>query len=524
MSTSGDQLPAVPLEPLSPDDPTSFGSYRVLGRLGSGGQGDAYLAQSDSGWCVIKRVRADAPDRSLRRAWMAREVQSLQAIDSPLIARIMEADLQAGEPWFAMEFVPGTTLGRMVGETGPLTGRRLLEFAAGLAMCLEAIERAGVIHRDLKPANVMMAPAGVRLIDFGVANYSDATKLTQTGDVVGTMSWMAPEQLIDSQATSATDLYAWGLLVHFAATGSASVSAGSPAATVYQILNVTPQLPEGLPAPLPDLVQRALSKAPGQRPSASELVAALTTAQPPDLASNAVERHSRQAATTKPNSPAPKADTRAVRFRGRWVLLAVAAAATVLGVAAFVSAGWPPPGGDAGATTSAPPPLAPPETSPTRVTRTPEPQPTVTVTKTSESAATPTAEPSSEQPTQGVEPPDKEPKPDAWPAYEYAGPFPFDVCLQPDFPVTGQLLAIGDGQESGTDADSEIIRSAQAGLRSLNYGKPTVLDATGYFGPATQAALTSFQTRKGLIADGQLGQQSWSELNYWVNHYAGNCP
>ena len=516
------------MEPLSPNDPTSFGSYRVLGRLGSGGQGDAYLAQSESGWCVIKRVRADAPDRSLRRAWMAREVQSLQAINSPLIVRVMEADLQADEPWFAMEFVPGTTLGRLVAETGPLTGRPLKEFATGLAMCLEVTERAEVTHRDLKPANVMMSPAGVRLIDFGVANYSEATKLTQTGDVVGTMCWMAPEQLIDSQATSATDVYAWGLLVHFAATGAAAVSAGSPAATVYQVLNVTPELPDGLPTPVPELVESALRKDPGQRPSASEIVAALTTEpQAPHSASNGISTDSRQSAPTTPNLPAPRAEhTRGSWFRTRWVVLTVVAVVTVLGMAAFVSAGGLPPG-DAGAATTAPSLSAPPAmsaTTPGTPTPTSEPQPAVTVTKTPEPATNPEAEPSGEAPGEEVEEPIQEPKPATWPTYEYTGPFPFDVCLQPDFPLLGQVLAIGDGQEGGTDPDSEIIRSAQAGLRSLNYGKPTVVGVTGYFGPATQAALTSFQTRKGLIADGQLGQQSWSELNYWVNYYAGNCP
>ena len=395
MSTSGDHLPAVPLEPLSPDDPMSLGSYRVLGRLGSGGQADAYLAQSVSGWCVIKRVRADAPDRSLRRAWMAREVQSLQAIDSPLIARVLDADVQADEPWFAMEFVPGTTLGRLVAETGPLTGNQLVEFATGLALCLEATARAGVIHRDLKPANVMMSPTGVRLIDFGVANYSEATKLTQTGDVVGTMCWMAPEQLIDSEATSATDVYAWGLLVHFAATGVPAVSAGSPAATVYHVLNVTPELPDGLPAPLTQLVGSALCKTPGQRPSAAELVAELTPVrQAPDIP-NDVGRDARQAARTTPNLSAPKAEhVHGARPRSRWVALAVASVATVLGMAAFVSAGWPPPR-DAGATTTVSAPSAPPITSPTPVTATPEPQPTVTVTTRGEPAAIPQAEPSS---------------------------------------------------------------------------------------------------------------------------------
>jgi alpha-tubulin suppressor-like RCC1 family protein/predicted Ser/Thr protein kinase len=263
------------LEPLTADDPVECGGYRILGKLGSGGQGVAYLAQSGPTWCVVKRVPRGFSDRELRRAWMAREVDSLKAIDSPLVAGLLEADLQAEEPWFAMEYVPGVSLAALVDESGPLSSDALMELALGLAKCLDATERAGVTHRDLKPSNVMMSPTGPRLIDFGVATHAEATNLTSPGELVGTMRWLAPEQLMSSAVTPATDVHAWGMLVHFAASGGPAVSAETVPGTMYQILHVSPDLPDGLPAVLAGLVEQALRKAPEQRPSVAEILLAL---------------------------------------------------------------------------------------------------------------------------------------------------------------------------------------------------------------------------------------------------------
>lgn len=110
-----------------------------------------------------------------------------------------------------------------------------------------------------------------------------------------------------------------------------------------------------------------------------------------------------------------------------------------------------------------------------------------------------------------------------WPEYWFDGPADLDVCMSARFPLEG-LLYRGDGSEGGTDLESAVIRSAQAGLRSLNYGKPDPVTATGFFGPVTERAVRSFQERKGLTVDGTLGAETWGSLHHWVNAYDGNCP
>lgn len=114
-------------------------------------------------------------------------------------------------------------------------------------------------------------------------------------------------------------------------------------------------------------------------------------------------------------------------------------------------------------------------------------------------------------------------KPPSWPAYTFSGPKEADVCRSAQFPLD-QLLRTGDGQSAGDDAQSVVIRSAQAGLRSLNYGQPDPVDPTGYFGAVTVRAVRSFQQRKELTVDGTLGPETWAALHYWVNAYRGNCP
>jgi peptidoglycan hydrolase-like protein with peptidoglycan-binding domain len=114
-------------------------------------------------------------------------------------------------------------------------------------------------------------------------------------------------------------------------------------------------------------------------------------------------------------------------------------------------------------------------------------------------------------------------KPTNWPAYDFDGPTGVDVCAAGEFPFD-MPLRIGDGQPGGSDQQSVLIRSVQAGLRSLNYGQPDPVEATGFFGAVTERAVRSFQERKGLTVDGVVGPQTWGALHYWVNAYAGNCP
>ena len=284
MSESGGSpraLPSVPLEPLRDRDPRSLGSFRLLGRLGAGGMGVAFLSESGGDWSVVKMVRGEIAEDRSHRARIARELEAMRRAAGPYTAGLLEEHLDEDPAWFAMEFIPGTTLTRRIDETGALPPAEVRTVAVGLTHILESIHNAGVVHRDLKPSNVMLSPTGPRLIDFGIADLADGTQLTRTGSVVGSTGWLAPEQITGAEVTSATDVHAWGLCVLYSATGRAPFDGGTASTSLYRVLEETPDVPESLGEPLRALVEGALNKDPRRRPSVSQLVAALAPPPPP---------------------------------------------------------------------------------------------------------------------------------------------------------------------------------------------------------------------------------------------------
>jgi len=162
-----------------------------------------------------------------------------------------------------------------VREDGPLAGSSLHGLAIGIATALTAIHGAGVIHRDLKPANVLLAPGGIKVIDFGIARAFEATsRHTRTDQMVGTVAYMAPERFDPAPGrptTAAADIFAWGAVVAYAATGRTPFDADSATATAVRILTQPPEL-TGLPASLRDAVEWALAKEPQDRPTARQLL------------------------------------------------------------------------------------------------------------------------------------------------------------------------------------------------------------------------------------------------------------
>lgn len=270
----------VDVRPLGEGDPRAFGPFTVTGRLGSGGMGVAYLAEDPVGsWVVVKTVRADVADPTDHIDRMRHEVEALRRIASPRIPRVLHTVLGADRPWFAMQFVPGITLGERISRYHPMPQPELSATALGLAECLLAVRAAGVAHRDLKPTNVLIADNGPHLIDFGTAVFHGATTLTDTGMAVGTLGWMAPEQVRGEPITWAVDVHAWALLVAYAATGREPFAAQSQAAVIHRILHDLPVLPPVIGPPLTDLVVRALSKDATARPEPAELVGVLTAAR-----------------------------------------------------------------------------------------------------------------------------------------------------------------------------------------------------------------------------------------------------
>jgi hypothetical protein len=275
-------LPPVPLEPLAGDDPDRVGDFRLLGRLGSGGMGVAYLAAGPTqNWVVVKTVwKHLAADRSFR-ARLSRELDAMGRASGPHTASLLDSDVLADPPWFAMEFIPGMTLTRRVDDSGALVMAEVVTLAAAMVDVLVSVHGAGIVHRDLKPSNIMMSPTGPKLIDFGIAEMSEGTQLTKTGMVLGSAGWLAPEQVRGDQVTSATDIHAWALCVLYAATGAPPFGADNSTATIYKVLEAVPVIPQEIPSPLRELLSAAVAKEPSHRPTLERLSSELNPVQFP---------------------------------------------------------------------------------------------------------------------------------------------------------------------------------------------------------------------------------------------------
>ena len=251
--------------------PGRLGPYRLLDRIGEGGMGVVYLGRDPEQRSVAVKVLrpAVAGDPNARRR-LAREVETMRRVRSPYVAEVLDTDVGSETPYIVTRYVPGRTLDEVVTQEGPLSGTRLIRLAAGLADALAAIHAAGVVHRDLKPGNVMMMNGDPVVIDFGIAQALDSTRLTMTGMFMGTPGYLSPEVIEGQNSTSFSDVHAWGATVAFAATGRPPFGSGSYETIFYRIVNGKPDL-TGVPGPMAELLDAALRRDPAQRPAAIQL-------------------------------------------------------------------------------------------------------------------------------------------------------------------------------------------------------------------------------------------------------------
>jgi predicted Ser/Thr protein kinase len=261
--------------------PGRVGPYRIIRRLGAGGMGVVYLGQDEtsSQLAAVKLIRPELAANEDFRARLRREVAALRRVPRFCTAPVLAADTETQTAWVATEYIEAPTLDVMLVEQGGrLRGAALEALAVGVAVALRALHEHGVIHRDLKPSNILMSAVGPRVIDFGIARMEDATAhLTRTGDLLGTLAYVAPELMEGRPATKAVDVYAWGCVVTLAGTGR--LPFGGDAGGLPALAGVSPDVGD-LEEPLRGAVLASLARDPASRPTAAQLVDRLMAGAP----------------------------------------------------------------------------------------------------------------------------------------------------------------------------------------------------------------------------------------------------
>ncbi|MER5739361.1 MULTISPECIES: serine/threonine-protein kinase [unclassified Streptomyces] len=263
---------------LGDGDPTEIGSFRLVARLGSGGMGTVYLATQEGrdGHVAVKTIRSEyAQEEGFRRRF-TREAAAAGSVRSPYTVRVVGFDTRAREPWLATEYVEGLSLRDHVRRHGPLASAEAVELGLGLSFGLASIHRAGLVHRDLKPANVLLTDGGPKIIDFGLAYAADFSHATQSGAVLGTPGYFSPEQVQGRPVSAASDVFALGAVLTFAASGDHAFRGVTPVTAQYHVVHEEPRLTE-VPEELRDLIAACMRKDPLERPALSDVLAHLTT-------------------------------------------------------------------------------------------------------------------------------------------------------------------------------------------------------------------------------------------------------
>jgi serine/threonine protein kinase/tetratricopeptide (TPR) repeat protein len=280
-----------------------LGPYEIESRLGAGGMGEVYRARDTRlhRLVALKVLPEDVAGDPDRRQRLQREARSIASVTHPNICTLHDVGHDSGVDYLVMEFIDGETLAARLAK-GPLPLDLALRCASQIAVALSEAHRAGVVHRDLKPLNVMITRTGVKVLDFGLAKAvsrlpavdgrgSSITReaITGTGVVMGTLPYMAPEQLDGAPVDARTDIFAFGAVLFEMITGKRAFDAPSQSRLIVQILEYHPPdlsvLQPTAPASLERLVRRCLEKDPHNRwQSTADLASQIDWIREHDLA------------------------------------------------------------------------------------------------------------------------------------------------------------------------------------------------------------------------------------------------
>src|SRR5579864_4084834 len=327
---------------------TKLGPYEILSAIGAGGMGEVYKARDTrlDRIVAIKVLPAHLADRAELRERFDREAKTIASLNHPHICTLYDTGHQDDVDFLVMEYIEGETLAQRL-QKGPLPLDQVLRYAIEIADALDKAHRKGITHRDLKPGNIMLTKSGTKLLDFGLAklrqDVAPATPfselptannaITAEGTILGTLQYMAPEQVEGKEADARTDIFAFGVVVYEMATGKKAFEGKSQASLMAKILETDPppmtSLSPMTPPALDHVIKRCLEKDPDERwQSAKDICEQLRW----------ISDSRAQSGMTAATAPQQKQKDHLVL-----AVAAIAIAVAVIGAAAFYLRRTPPP-------------------------------------------------------------------------------------------------------------------------------------------------------------------------------------
>jgi serine/threonine protein kinase len=270
---------------LSPG--SRFGGYEVESVVGAGGIGILYRARQVrlDRLVALKLIEPDVASDPVIRERLRREARTVAALDHPNVVPLYEAGEDGGSVYIVTRWVEGTELGTLIHRDGPLEPGRSARTAAQIAAALEAAHEKGLVHRDVKPSNVILTREDhVYLTDFGLAKRAEtAPGLTRADQMLGTVDYVAPEQIEGSEPDARSDVYSLGCVLYEALTGAAPFAdQGGGMAKMWAQVNAEPppmrERRPDVPQALEDVMRRAMAKSPEARPTAAAFRAGVLAA------------------------------------------------------------------------------------------------------------------------------------------------------------------------------------------------------------------------------------------------------